>query len=240
MSLPSVLRRAGLGQRPKSLTQPRLRFQSSRAARQSSPCRHLPRRTWGGAPLESHGFEHRLAGNSTRRRTIVDNTRVTAGIRLAIPSDLQAILDIYNEAVLNSTATFDTEPRTMEVQKEWARQFDGPFVLLVAQRAGQVVGWGCLHPFGGKPGYRFTAEDSVYVRSDQRGSGTGRLLLAALVESGRENGLRTIIARIAGDNPASVRLHEAAGFQHVGREREVGQKFNRWLDVVVMQMMLRE
>ncbi len=156
-------------------------------------------------------------------------------IRPASVSDLPTILEIYNEAVLNSTATFDTEPRTMEEQREWSQQFQYPYVLLVAEMAGAVLAWGCLHPFGSKPGYRFTTENSVYVRADRRGSGLGKRLLRALVQAAEANSFRTVIARIAGDNPVSIRLHESLGFRLVGVEREVGYKFERWLDVVVMQ-----
>jgi phosphinothricin acetyltransferase len=159
-------------------------------------------------------------------------------IRAAEDRDLQAILDIYNEQVLNSTATFDIEPRSLEAQREWVKQFAPPYVLLVAENDGGAVGWGCLHPFGAKPGYRFTAENSVYIRSDARGSGIGKALLVALIEAGTTNGFHTIIARIAGDNPTSVRLHESLGFVVIGNEREVGQKFGRWIDVVIMQRML--
>ena len=158
--------------------------------------------------------------------------------RPATENDLPAILDIYNEQVLNSTATFDIEPRSMEVQLQWVKQFEHPYTLLVAERNDEIVGWGCLHPFGAKPGYRFTTENSVYVRADARGSGVGKSLLIALIEAGAANGFHAIIARIAGDNPASVRLHESLGFAYAGREREIGRKFDRWLDVVVMQRLL--
>jgi len=160
-------------------------------------------------------------------------------IRPAQEADLPAILDIYNEQVLNSTATFDLEPRSMAAQREWVKQFQHPYVLLVAEGGGEVVAWGCLHPFGSKPGYRFTTENSVYVRADRRSSTLGRQMLAALIDVAAANGFHTIIARIAGDNPASVRLHESLGFEHAGREREVGHKFGRWLDVVVMQKLLQ-
>lgn len=164
---------------------------------------------------------------------------MTLTVRAASAEDLSAILAIYNEQVENSTATFDLEPRSMAAQEEWVKQFEHPYVLLVAELGGEAAGWGCLHPFGGKPGYRFSTEDSVYVRADLRGSGVGRALLAALMDAGGKNGFHTVVARIAGDNPASVALHEAFGFQQVGREREVGRKFDRWLDVVVMQRVLR-
>jgi phosphinothricin acetyltransferase len=126
----------------------------------------------------------------------------------------------------------------MDAQRDWVRQFQHPYVLLVAERNGEVMAWGCLHPFGSKPGYRHTSEDSIYVRHDLRGSGVGKAMLVSLIEAGETNGFHTIVARIAGDNPASVRLHESLGFEYVGREREVGRKFERWLDVVVMQRML--
>jgi phosphinothricin acetyltransferase len=159
-------------------------------------------------------------------------------IRVAEERDLQAILDIYNEQVLNSTATFDTEPRSLEAQREWVKQFAPPYVLLMAEREGEIVGWGCLHPFGAKPGYRTTSENSVYIRADVRGSGIGKALLVALIEAGKANGFHTIIARIAEDNPVSIRLHESLGFEVIGKEIEVGMKFGRWIDVVVMQRML--
>jgi phosphinothricin acetyltransferase len=159
-------------------------------------------------------------------------------IRPAGESDLQAILDIYNEQVETATATFDLEPRSFEEQVDWAKQFRHPYVLLVAEAHGKVAGWGCLHPFRSKAGYRFTTEDSVYVRADMRGLGIGKALLRALVDAASSNGFHTIIARIDGDNEVSVRLHSLGGFEHVGREREVGRKFDRWLDVVIMQRSL--
>jgi phosphinothricin acetyltransferase len=159
-------------------------------------------------------------------------------IRAATDADLPAILDITNEQVLNGTATFDVEPRTVEQQQEWVKQFGGPYVLLVADDAGEVVAWGCLHPYGGKVGYRFTTENSVYIRHDRRRTGLGRLMLEALIAAGRANGFRTVIARITTDNTASIALHAALGFTQIGLEREVGYKFDRWLDVAVMQLML--
>jgi len=161
-------------------------------------------------------------------------------VRAAEETDLPAILDIYNEQVLNSTATFDIEPRSIEAQRVWAEQFQPPYALIIAEDVAGIVAWGCLHPFGGKTGYRFTTENSLYVRANRRGSGLGRKLLAALIKTAGANGFHTIVARIAGDNPASVALHESLGFEHVGRERQVGYKFELWLDVVVMQKMLGE
>jgi phosphinothricin acetyltransferase len=159
-------------------------------------------------------------------------------VREATPADQRAILDIYNGAVLNSTATFDLEPRTWEEQQRWCEEHQSPYQVLVAVVGETVVGWGSLSPFRAKPGYRFTAEDSIYVHQDFSGRGIGGALLERLVEAAQRGGFHSIIALIDGDNAVSVRLHERSGFRHVGRFPEVGFKFGRWLDVMHMQKML--
>ena len=159
-------------------------------------------------------------------------------IRPAEVADVRAINVIYNDAILNSTVTFDVEPRTVEEQAVWLRGHRHPHAVLVAAQANELVGWASLSPFRSKPAYRFTAEDSVYVREDMRGSGIGALLLGRLLDISTENGFRTVIARITTGNPASDRLHRRFGFRRVGVEWEVGYKFDRWQDVVVMQKLL--
>ncbi len=161
-------------------------------------------------------------------------------IRAAESGDLPAIAEIYNDAVLNSSATFDTEPMTLEETEQWLRDRSHPYAVLVAEHEEEVVAWAALKAFASKPAYRFTAENTVYVRADMRGRGVGKALLGRLLEAAAENGFRTVIARIAAPNPASVRLHRRFGFRRVGVEREVGRKFGRWLDVVVMQKALAE
>ena len=159
-------------------------------------------------------------------------------VREAAEADQQVILDIYNEAVLHSTATFDLEPRTWEEQRRWSEEHRPPNHVFVATTGDTVVGWGSLSSFRSKPGYRFTAEDSIYVHRDHRGNGIGAALLERLIEAARDGGFHSIMALIDGDNAVSVRLHERFGFRHVGTFREVGYKFDRWLDVVHMQRML--
>jgi phosphinothricin acetyltransferase len=159
-------------------------------------------------------------------------------LREATDADQQAILDIYNEAVLHSTATFDLEPRTWEGQQRWFQEHCPPYTAFVATVGDVVAGWGSLSPFRPKPGYRFTAEDSIYVHQDYHGRGIGAALLELLVEEARRGQFHTVMALIDGDNAVSVRLHERFGFQHVGTFREVGFKFGRWLDVVHMQRMV--
>ena len=159
-------------------------------------------------------------------------------VREATAADQRVILDIYNQAVLHSTATFDLEPRTWEEHQRWAEEHAPPYHVLVATVGDTVAGWGSLSPFRVKPGYRFTAENSVYVHEDFRGRGIGGALLEQLIEAAQRGGLHSIMALIDGDNSVSVRLHERFGFQHVGRFPEVGFKFGRWLDVVHMQKMI--
>lgn len=161
-------------------------------------------------------------------------------IRPATRADLPDILDIYNDAVLTTTATYDYEPRTIEHRTQWfeERQRDGYPVFVAVDDAGRVVGWSALNPFHARMGYRFTSENSVYVAADMRGKGIGKLLLAPLIEGAKARGLHAIIAVIDADNEASIRLHAAFGFEKVGHFRETGFKFNRWLDVVYMERLV--
>jgi L-amino acid N-acyltransferase YncA len=159
-------------------------------------------------------------------------------IRPAETADVTAIADIYSDAVLNSTATFDVEPWTPERRDQWFSEHSHPYAVLVAVRGGGVVGWAALSPFQRKPAYRFAGETSLYVRAEHRAEGIGALLLARLLETAVTNGFHGVFARIVGDNPASLRLHHRFGFRRVGVEREVGYKFDRWLDVIVMQKLL--
>jgi len=159
-------------------------------------------------------------------------------LREAVEEHLRAILDIYNDAVLHSTATFDLEPRSWEGQQRWFQEHRPPYAVFVATAGDTVAGWGSLSPFRPRPGYRFTAEDSIYVRQDFRARGIGTALLGLLVEAARRGRFHTVMALIDGDNAVSIRLHERFGFRHVGTFREVGFKFGRWLDVVHMQWMV--
>jgi L-amino acid N-acyltransferase YncA len=159
-------------------------------------------------------------------------------VRPAEAGDLPAVADIYDDAVLNSTATFDVEPWTPEQRDQWFHEHSRPYAVLVAVRGGDVVGWAALSPFQRKPAYRFAAESSLYVRAEHRGEGIGVHLLARLLDVAVRNGFHSVFARIVGDNPSSLRLHRRFGFRRVGVEREVGYKFDRWLDVIVMQKLL--
>ena len=161
-------------------------------------------------------------------------------IRPATRADLPGILEIYNDAVLTTTATYDYEPRTLEHRTQWfeERQRDNYPMFVAVDGTGRVIGWSALNPFHARMGYRFTSENSVYVAADMRGQGVGKLLLAPLIEGAKARGLHAIIAVIDADNEASIRLHAAFGFEKVGLFKQTGFKFNRWLDVVYMEKLV--
>ena len=159
-------------------------------------------------------------------------------LRLARPDDAEATRAIYNAEVTGSTVTFDMVPRSVHDQRAWIEARSGAMAVLVAEDEGEVVGFASLSPYRDRPAYATTVEDSVYVRDDQRGTGVGRLLLAEIVRVASTRGFHTVVARIVGGHEASIGLHRTLGFELVGVEREVGRKFGRWLDVVVMQRML--
>jgi len=165
-------------------------------------------------------------------------------LRLATVDDAAAIRAIYNLEVETSTATFDLVPRSLEEQQRWLTERSGAFSAIVAETgtvpAATLLGFASLSPYKERAAYRTTVEDSVYVHRDHHGQGIGRLMLSEVCEIAAATGFHAVMARIESSRAASLALHRACGFQVVGTERQVGRKFNRWLDVVVMQRMLRE
>ena len=170
-------------------------------------------------------------------------------LRPARLSDAEAIRTIYNHEVLQTTATFDLVPRSLADQQEWLTARSGAFTAVVAVESGAagegaddetVVGFGALSPYRERAAYRTSVEDSVYVRRDRGGRGIGRLLLTELLDIAEQSGFHSVFARIEASGDASRALHERCGFQLVGIERETGRKFNRWLDVALMQCLLHE
>ena len=160
-------------------------------------------------------------------------------VRLAEPADAESVRRIYNAEVVGSTATFDLRPRTPEEQSAWMAEHQGTYPVVVAvDDGGTVLGFGSLSTYRDRPSYATTVENSVYVDTAHRGEGVGRAVLDELVRLGTLHGFHSMIARVGGDNTASIALHVACGFEQVGVEREIGRKFNRWLDVAVLQRML--
>ena len=160
-------------------------------------------------------------------------------IRPVTLGDAEATRAIYNLEVLESTVTFDIVPRTLADQQQWIREHSGGHPAIVAvDDDDHVCGFASLSPFRPRPAYAPTVEDSVYVRRDRRGAGIGELLLRDLLTVAADNGFHSVMARIVGGHDTSIALHRKCGFEQVGIEREVGRKFGRWLDVVLMQKML--
>ena len=162
----------------------------------------------------------------------------TATLRLARLDDAEPIRQIYNAEVQTSTVTFDIVPRTLDEQRRYLSDRSGAHAVIVAEDDGIVVGYGALSPWRSKPAYATSVEDSVYVHHDHRGEGVGGLVLTELVRLAGVHGFHAVMARIVGGHVASIGLHASCGFELVGVEREVGRKFGRWLDVVLMQRLL--
>ena len=159
-------------------------------------------------------------------------------LRLATLDDAEPIRQIYNLEVTTSTATFDLVPRSLEDQRAWQSERSGARAVLVAELDGEVCGFGSLSPWRDRPAYATTVEDSVYVHRDHQGQGVGAALLTELVATATAHGFHACMARIVGGHDASIALHQRCGFEVVGTEREVGRKFGKWLDVVLMERLL--
>ena len=159
-------------------------------------------------------------------------------LRNATLADAEALMSIYNHEVEHSTATFDLAPRSLEQQRTWLSERLGALGVIVAEHEGRVVGFASLSPYRDRPAYNTTVENSIYVVASARGLGVGKGLLTELIEMARSRGFHTIIAFISSTEDASANLHLSCGFEVTGRQREVGRKFGKWLDVTVMQYML--
>ncbi len=159
-------------------------------------------------------------------------------IRPAATGDAEATAAIYNAEVAGSDVTFDLVARSLDEQRAWLGERSGALEVVVAEVDGTTAGFASLSTYRERAAYRGTVEDSVYVGAEFRGRGVGRELLTGIVDVASARGFHTVIARIVGGHATSIALHRAAGFGHVGVEREVGRKFGRWLDVVVMQKLL--
>lgn len=159
-------------------------------------------------------------------------------IRLATEADLPAINAIYNYYVRTSTCTYQYEPETEEARREWFAGKGEKYSVVVADENGEIIGWGALSPFRTREGYRFTVEASVYVRHDRQRKGIGRAIMQDLIERARKLGYRVMIGGASAEQTASIRLQESMGFEKVAHFREIGHKFDQWLDVVFMQLLL--
>jgi phosphinothricin acetyltransferase len=151
-----------------------------------------------------------------------------------------AILDIFNEAIVNSVALYDYEPRTMDSMSLWfagKRLKDYP-VICAENDAGEFMGFASYGSFRERPAYKYTVEHSVYIGSRFRGQGVGRALLSAAIAAAGRQDYHVMVGGIDTSNVASIKLHESLGFTHCGTVRQSGFKFGRWLDLALYQKIL--
>jgi phosphinothricin acetyltransferase len=161
-------------------------------------------------------------------------------IRDAVPADLPAVRDIYNDAVLNTTAIWNEQPVDLANRQAWfdARQAQAYPILVAVDQLDAVVGYASYGDWRPFEGFRHSVEHSVYVRADQRGNGLGPKLLTELIERARAGNKHVMVAAIESGNTASIRLHDRLGFKITGQMPQVGIKFGRWLDLTFMQVIL--
>ncbi|HEX5002203.1 MAG TPA: GNAT family N-acetyltransferase [Bacteroidia bacterium] len=156
-------------------------------------------------------------------------------IRPASKADVQRITDIYNDAVLHTTATFDLEIQSYEDRMNWFNNHGRRHPVLVAEQEGKVTGWAALSKWSERCGYDNTAEVAFYIDPNYRNQGTGKKLLEVLTLEADKIGMHSLVSRITEGNLNSIHIHELYGFQHIGVVKEAGKKFGKYLDVHLMQ-----
>lgn len=160
-------------------------------------------------------------------------------IREAGEADLPGILEIVNDAVLNTTAIWTYHAFDLENRRHWMQERqERSFPVIVAEFSGEVVGFASFGDFRKGDGYDHTVEHSVYVHRHHHGKGVGRQLMPPLFERARALGKHVMVGGIEAGNTGSIHFHHALGFVETGRLQQVGQKFDRWLDLVFMQKIL--
>ncbi|MDQ2918376.1 MAG: N-acetyltransferase family protein [Verrucomicrobiota bacterium] len=158
--------------------------------------------------------------------------------RLATKNDAPAITELLNHYVENSTATFITEPQTVADRMAWFEQRSEKHPAVAVESDGKLIGWGALSPHNLRGGYRHSADVSVYLHPDFQRRGIGRALLSDLIERARTIGYHVLVAGCCAESASSIALHESLGFVRIGTFREIGRKFDRWLDVVYLELLL--
>lgn len=160
-------------------------------------------------------------------------------IRACKLSDLDVVLVITNYAILKTTAIYDDDARTMAELTNWfLEKQEKKFPVVAAVQNEIVIGYGTYGAFRQKYGSRFTVEHSVYVNADNNGKGVGSMLLTELINQAKSQNMRTMIAAIDASNEASIAFHRKFGFREIGVCHEAGFKFNQWLDLLLMELML--
>lgn len=160
-------------------------------------------------------------------------------VRDAELKDINDLNEIYNYEVLNGVATFDTEPKTFEERKTWLEAHNSKYPCIVAEKEGKAVAWGSLTQYSPRKAYDGTCEISIYVHQDYRSQGLGKIIMMELLLRAKNNGIHVILSRVAGENEGSKKLHLNFEFELVGILKEVGYKFNRYIDVNFYQKLIK-
>ncbi|MHB8189048.1 MAG: GNAT family N-acetyltransferase [Ferrimicrobium sp.] len=167
-----------------------------------------------------------------------DSNAFNVNLRTIEARDALVTREIYNHAVLDSTATLDLEPRTPTEQERWIQEHLGIYTALIIELNSEVVGFASISPYRPRAGYSSSVEDSIYLVPTVQGHGLGTHLLRSLLVAATDLGFHTCIARVMADSTASLALHQSCGFRLVGIEEQVGRKFGHWLDVAILQRLL--
>jgi phosphinothricin acetyltransferase len=156
-------------------------------------------------------------------------------IRKAEIKDIEEIKNIYNKAIVETVATFDTVEKSSEDMKKWFEAHGSKYPIVVSEIDDEIVGWAALSSYSTRCAYSDTTELSLYIKEDFQGQGIGNKLMTSVLEEGKKAGIRAILARITDGNEISIKLHEKHGFFHVGVLKKVGKKFGKILDVYLME-----
>lgn len=160
-------------------------------------------------------------------------------LRDAFETDLPAILEIYNDVILTTTTVYSEEPYTLQMRLDWFNERkQAGFPIIIAEQAGILVGFATYGKFRIWPCYRFTVEHSVYIHKDSRGQGIGKILLQEIISLAKSAGMHALIAGVDSENDISLQFHLQFGFTQVAHFKEVGFKFNHWLDLIFLEMIL--
>jgi phosphinothricin acetyltransferase len=171
-------------------------------------------------------------------RNILTKNKFEIRIRNATENDLFHINDIYNYYVVNSTATFQTSLESLDERIIWFREHNDMYPVIIAESDDKIAGWASISKFKKREAYKPTVENSIYINHDYLFQGIGTVLLREVINLAKFSGYHSIIAGISADQEVSVILHKNHGFAEVARLKEVGFKFNKWLDVVYYQLLL--
>jgi L-amino acid N-acyltransferase len=160
-------------------------------------------------------------------------------VRRAVENDIEQILDILNYEIINTTSVYDITPKTINQQIEWFKRKNKlNYPVFVIEKNGKIHGWASYDSFRTKEGNKYTIEHSIYISKESRSFGYGKLLMSALISQANEDGYKTMIGGVDANNQSSIKFHKDFGFEEIGLAKNIGFKFDRWLDLLFMQLML--